>query len=170
MPPIAWKLWEAGSKPNSVSLARRATVINLDDRLPDRSCSLPGNQTGRINPSSPIWPCSGRGLPTGPLRDSAVVSYTTISPLPALRRAVSFLWHFPSDRSAPALPGALILWSSDFPHSNSKIKARLFLLLPQAFVNLSSNNSLHTTTDHSRTPLHATIIRGFFRYRHRMGM
>ena len=33
-----------------------------------------------------------------------------------------FLWHFPSDCSAPALPGAPILWSSDFPHSKLCLK------------------------------------------------
>ncbi len=36
--------------------------------------------------------------------------------LAAFRWAVYFLWHFPSDLSAPALPGAMALWSSDFPH------------------------------------------------------
>src|SRR5580658_2856376 len=37
----------------------------------------------------------------------AVRSYRTISPLPALRRVVYFLWHFPSDRSGRVLPAAV---------------------------------------------------------------
>ena len=31
--------------------------------------------------------------------------------------AVSFLWRFPSDRSARALPGTVALWSPDFPRT-----------------------------------------------------
>ena len=40
------------------------------------------------------------------------------------RLAVYFLWHFPSDHTAPALPGILTLWSSDFPHFKLIFKAR----------------------------------------------
>jgi len=47
--------------------------------------AYPGMVTERINSSSPIWPCSGRGLPTGPSLNSAVVSYTAISPLPPIK-------------------------------------------------------------------------------------
>jgi len=37
----------------------------------------------------------------------AVRSYRTFSPLPDLRPAVCFLWHFPWARALQALPGAL---------------------------------------------------------------
>ena len=37
----------------------------------------------------------------------AVRSYRTFSPLPGLRPAVCFLWHFPWARALQALPGAL---------------------------------------------------------------
>ena len=42
-------------------------------------------------------------------------SYRTVSPLPSFRKAVCFLWHFPSRRRDRALPGMLPVWSSDFP-------------------------------------------------------
>ena len=37
----------------------------------------------------------------------AVRSYRTFSPLPGMRPAVCFLWHFPWARTLQALPGAL---------------------------------------------------------------
>jgi hypothetical protein len=59
--------------------------------------------------SSPIWPCSGWGLPCHPVTGGAVRSYRTVSPLPVPRgpSAVCSLLHFPSPRDARALPGTL---------------------------------------------------------------
>src|SRR5689334_18672081 len=50
--------------------------------------------------------------PTGgcratPVAGCAVGSYPAVSPLPALRQAVCFLWPCPSPRGAQALPGSL---------------------------------------------------------------
>src|SRR5690349_20714150 len=52
--------------------------------------------------------------PTGGCRATSVTgravgSYPTVSPLPALRPAVCFLWPCPSPRGAQALPGSLPL-------------------------------------------------------------
>jgi hypothetical protein len=55
------------NKPSSVPRRAAARTISLGRPLPTASCSLPG--TARIaphgagSPSSPIWPCSGWGLP-----------------------------------------------------------------------------------------------------------
>ena len=61
--------------------------------------------------STPIWSCSGWGLPCPEaLSPRAVGSYPTVSPLPrtlAGRSAVCFLLHFPSAHAAQALPGTL---------------------------------------------------------------
>ena len=42
-------------------------------------------------------------------------SYRTVSPLPSFRKAVCFLWHFPSRHRDRGLPGMPPVWSSDFP-------------------------------------------------------
>ena len=59
---------------------------------------------------SPIWSCSGWGLPCRSVARLAVGSYPTVSPLPdplAGPSAVCSLLHFPSARAAQALPGTL---------------------------------------------------------------
>ena len=61
--------------------------------------------TGRA-PSSPIWPCSRRGLHGRTVTGTPVRSYRTISPLPAEAGGM-FLLHFPSACAARALPGAM---------------------------------------------------------------
>src|SRR5438105_12521879 len=51
----------------------------------------------------------------------AVRSYRTFSPLPRQAGAVCFLWHFPSSRLQPGLPGVtwhIALRSSDFPRAS----------------------------------------------------
>ena len=55
----------------------------------------------------PIWTCSGRGLASRRVATTLVRSYRTFSPLPALRRAVYFLCHFPSACAAFALRSVL---------------------------------------------------------------
>lgn len=68
--------------------------------------------------STPIWSCSGWGLPCpGALSPRAVGSYPTVSPLPrtlAGRSAVCFLLHFPSAHAAQALPGTLLCGARTF--------------------------------------------------------
>ena len=83
-------------------------------------CGLPASRMKRVTSlptnrdSSPIWPCTGRGLPClQVLPPEAVGSYPTFSPLPRRIRAVCFLWHFPSPHGAPC--GRPTLWCSDFP-------------------------------------------------------
>lgn len=53
----------------------------------------------------------------GPVASPAVGSYPTLSPLPLgrSRKAVCFLWHFPSARAGRPLAVALSSWSPDFP-------------------------------------------------------
>ena len=68
--------------------------------------------------STPIWTCSGWGLPCPEaLSPRAVGSYPTVSPLPrtlAGRSAVYFLLHFPSAHAAQALPGTLLCGARTF--------------------------------------------------------
>ena len=68
--------------------------------------------------STPIWSCSGWGLPCPEaLSPRAVGSYPTVSPLPrtlAGRSAVYFLLHFPSAHAAQALPGTLLYGARTF--------------------------------------------------------
>ena len=68
--------------------------------------------------STPIWTCSGWGLPCPEaLSPRAVGSYPTVSPLPrtlAGRSAVCFLLHFPSAHAAQALPGTLLCGARTF--------------------------------------------------------
>ncbi len=44
----------------------RAVVIHLGPPLPTASSGLPEPQAPRATASAPIWPCSGRGLPSRP--------------------------------------------------------------------------------------------------------
>ena len=66
----------------------------------------------RIGPihGAPICSCSGWGLPSHPVAEVLVVSYTTVSAFPltlAGQWESSFLRHFPSNRSARPLAGIL---------------------------------------------------------------
>jgi hypothetical protein len=57
-------------------------------------------------------------FPATTIASGAVRSYRTFSPLPRLRKAVYFLWHFPSpafERRRPDVIRHTALWSSDFP-------------------------------------------------------
>jgi len=107
-----------GSWTVSRVLCRRArapvTVIPLGPRLPAASSSLPEGWPGQPW-RPPIWPCSGRGLPSLPRRRG---NWWALAPPfhPCLRlcaaSAVCFLWHFPGiappggyPASCPVEPG-----------------------------------------------------------------
>ncbi len=101
---------ELACKPDSVPPGGPgAAAIHLGPPLPAASCGLPGDSGGqpsnipcltllRVGFTKPSW--SPRTL---------VVSYTTVSPLPAHRstRAVCFLWHCPAGHPGWALPTTL---------------------------------------------------------------
>ena len=57
--------------------------------------------------------------PAAAVTRSAVRSYRTVSPLPAMTsrsvQAVCFLWHFPWGRPRRPLAGIVVPWSPDFP-------------------------------------------------------
>jgi hypothetical protein len=79
----------------------------------------PTRERGGPPHSSPIRPCSGRGLP-GRARCRArrwalTPPFHPCPPPPEAERAVWFLWHFPSDRSARGCPRRPALRSPDFP-------------------------------------------------------
>ena len=119
---------ERKQKLSRVLCASLGSGSHLSWRLVTRTAqaAYPGTVTERINSFSLIWPCSGRGLPAagitaggrGLLHHDFTLTEVGTGPIPA----VWFLRHFPSDHSAPVLPGAPILWSSDFPHSKPGLK------------------------------------------------
>ncbi|AHM04410.1 hypothetical protein roselon_02059 [Roseibacterium elongatum DSM 19469] len=57
----------------------------------------------------------GGACRAAPVASGAVGSYPTVSPFPRRTGVVSFLWRFPSDRSARVLPGTVASGSPDFP-------------------------------------------------------
>src|SRR2546421_554896 len=87
----------------AISLARRLLDTSLRRRDEPRSvvaravAAYPGVDNGPDEPAaaadlgrrracSPIWPCSGRGLPSQTVTRLLVGSYPTVSPLPEPRR------------------------------------------------------------------------------------
>lgn len=70
----------------------------------------------------------GGACRAAPVAGDAVGSYPTFSPLPRIpggtAAAVSFLWRFPSDRSARALPGTVASGSPDFPRTSRSAATR----------------------------------------------
>ena len=114
-------------KPNSVSRRGGTTVIPLGRASLRDSSDLPGSggassrNARRI--SSPLLPYLvllrvGFALPwLLPARRCALTA--PFHPYPP-RRAVCFLWHFPSSGLESTLPGVtwhIALWSSDFPRA-----------------------------------------------------
>lgn len=97
-------------------------TIPLGRLLPDGSSCQPG-PLGLKRPRRhccprmvPIWRCSRWGLPCRPCcqgRGGLLLHRFTFSPANA--KVVSFLWRFPSDCSARALPGTVASGSPDFP-------------------------------------------------------
>ena len=109
-PPRTQAADESACKPGSVPAPEaHGTAIPLGLPLPTASCGLPGSSGGP--PSSA--PCLtllrvGFAEPPGSPR-ALVVSYTTVSPLPAAareRRSAS-LWHCPAGHPGWALPTTL---------------------------------------------------------------
>ena len=96
----------------------------------------PTRELGGPRHRSPIWPCSGWGLPGQPVTRLPVVSYTTFSPLPAPARLLA---REPATRAqngrryvsvalslrSPSLGVTQhpALWSPDFPRLPVKIPA-----------------------------------------------
>ena len=71
-------------------------------------CNLPGSQARRAT-SSPLLGFAPNGVCRTPsVTGRAVRSYRTFSPLPALKPAVYFLWHFPSGHPAWKLSSILL--------------------------------------------------------------
>jgi hypothetical protein len=108
-----------GHKPSSVPMPWASVmIIPLGRELPHASSDLPGSFERATLRRSPIWSCSGWGLPSQPGRPSCWWSLTPpfhpclcpgISGLacePGVCRpsAVCFLWHCPSGHPAWALP------------------------------------------------------------------
>ena len=71
----------------------------------------------------PIWHCSRWGLPCryccqqrgGLLPHRFILTQLHQNRSSGLIGAVCFLWRFPSDCPARALPGTVVMWSPDFP-------------------------------------------------------
>jgi len=59
---------ESDDKPGSVPRLCGATIIRLGPGLLPASSSLPGGSGRADRMRLPIWPCSGRGLPSRPRR------------------------------------------------------------------------------------------------------
>jgi hypothetical protein len=91
------------SRPVSRVLSRRFVTssaeadIPLRPALPPASSELPGSTAGhRVAPLCALSP--GGACHAAPVTRSAVRSYRTVSPLPAFRPAVCFLWRCPASR------------------------------------------------------------------------
>lgn len=78
-------------------------TIHLDSPLPMSSSDLPAHSTGRLSRVL-LGLAPGGVYRAGDVTATAVVSYTTLSPLPTNLLAVCFLWHYPADHSGWALP------------------------------------------------------------------
>ena len=92
--------------------------VTLGLEQPTRRCPARGG-AGRA-PSISLFGLAPHGVCRAPsVAVGAVRSYRTVSPLPSdpvrERRAVCFLWHFPSRCRDRGLPGMPPVWSSDFP-------------------------------------------------------
>jgi hypothetical protein len=76
-------------------------------------------ESGTPKDAPPLFGLAPCGVfPATAIAGGAVRSYRTFSPLPRLRGAVCFLWHFPStplERRRPDVIRHTALWSSDFP-------------------------------------------------------
>ncbi len=107
------RLRQQDYKPSSVSRFKRAKPVEARRRPSIWDCdySQPrasNPRAGRAAYSSPIWSCSGWGLPSRPVTRPLVRSYRTVSPLPLrCRKGGLSLWHYPSRRRAWALPSTL---------------------------------------------------------------
>ncbi len=114
----------------AVSRVLSGTIIHLGWPSPTTSSNLPGSPlgTGGVDKSthSPIWSCSGRGLPCRELLPVARCALTApFHPYPATQKshlAVYFLWHFPWVCTPQALPGALSEGARTFLHDSCELQ------------------------------------------------
>ena len=108
------------SRPISRVLSRAA--IHLGRMSPCASSDLPGNTRGpRVAAKaarSPIWSCSGWGLPCRRCchqRGALLPHHFTLTSRTSRRgAAVSFLWHFPWTCAPQVLPGTLPVGARTF--------------------------------------------------------
>ncbi len=105
-------------KPGSVRPLRDLAAIPLGrSLLKHLGATHPGceRRTAHMHPLLGLAP--GGVYHASPVASAAVGSYPTLSPLPIgrSRRAVCFLWHFPSAHAGRLLAVALSTWSPDFP-------------------------------------------------------
>ena len=94
----------SGSRPVSRVLSKAA--IHLGRASPRASSDLPGSGAGHAG-RSPIWSCSGWGLPCHRCCHRRGALLPHLFTLARAWRAVCFLWHFPWARAPQALPGTL---------------------------------------------------------------
>src|SRR6185312_6717348 len=79
-------------------------------------------------------------------------SYPAVSPLPALRPAVCFLWHFPSSRLDRPLACTFALWSPDFASRSSGFPdSPAFTRTTPALPLYHARRRVHLT-EHARLP------------------
>ena len=106
-----------GSKP-------RAVVIHLGPPLPTASSGLPEPQALRATASAPIWPCSGRGLPSRPCHQDRWWALTPpFHPCPCPtggRWAVSLSVALSVGSPRLGVTQLPALWSPDFPRAVSR--------------------------------------------------
>jgi hypothetical protein len=107
----------------AISRVLSRTIIHLGQLSPTASSNLPGSPLGTGGTTeaaySPIWSCSGRGLPCHELLPVARCALTAPFHPYRPRPAVYFLWHFPWTHAPQVLPGALSEGARTFLH-NSK--------------------------------------------------
>ena len=114
-------LWEVRKPEPAISRVLSSTTIHLGQPSPTASSNLPGSPFGTDGTGepvySPIWSCSGRGLPCRELLPVARCALTAPFHPYQPRLAVYFLWHFPWAHAPQALPGALSEGARTFLHS-----------------------------------------------------
>src|SRR5205814_2758814 len=113
-------------KPNSVFRLRGATIIPLGPASLPSSCDLPegcdapSRCVSAETDSLPIWSCSVWGLPCPGhcCPGGALLPHLFTLTFPTSRKAVCFLWHWPSSSFDTGIPDVIrhtALRSSDFP-------------------------------------------------------
>ena len=118
---------QATCKPSSGCHTEARHGGHLSRTTVTRRLKRPTRERREARHRSPIWSCSGRGLPSRPVTRPLVRSYRTISPLPANSEKPAgglFLLRFPWGCPLWELPSALPQWSSDFPRPLPKEEPR----------------------------------------------
>ena len=96
----------ASNKPGSV-IDNHSSGTAVADCLKQPTRESARNRRRPFQAYSPIWSCSGRGLPCRELLPVARCALTAPFHPYRPRPAVYFLWHFPWAHAPQALPGAL---------------------------------------------------------------